>query len=148
MQECEELNMHLGVWKPLPNMREARSGFNPCEFHGYVYICGYGSDSIEAFDPVNTAFLPLSAQLPEDTSCLVFVEREQLVVISKNYVTRWSAGQDARLLLGSKAVHPLCNVHCNMAPVVDERSGLVYISYEGLCYCMKGDGSGRREATS
>lgn len=111
-------------------------------------MCGYGSDLIEAFDPVNAVFLGLTAQLPEDTTCLLFVERGQLVVLSRNYATRWRAGQDSRLLQCSKAVHPICNMHCNMAPVVEEGSGLVYISYDGVCYSVKVDGSERREATS
>jgi hypothetical protein len=129
-------------------MQEVRASFNPCELQGIVYLCGYGSDSIEAFNPAIAAFLPLSARLPEDSSCLIFVERGSLVVLSKNYVSRWTVERMHCLLLQSKAVHPIYGVYCNMAPVVDEGSGVVYISYDGRCYCMKMDGSGRREVGS
>ena len=68
-------------WKALPDMREGRYAFNPCLFSGFVYVCGCGSNSVEAFCPQTCSFLPLSLPGRFFAYCL-YVHKNLLVVHS------------------------------------------------------------------
>jgi len=129
-------------------MKAGRSYFSPCKFHRLVYLCGQGSYLIEAFDPSNNLFLDMEVTLPEAGLCLTFQEREELVVLSGKFLTRWRVGQDGELVQCYQALHPDVGVFCNMAPVVDQVNGLVYIADMGVCYSVKVDGSERTEVAN
>ena len=88
-------------------MKEARSFCTPCEYNGSVYLSGYGSDLIEAFNLETNSFLALEARLPERYgACILFVESSSLVVLSSNYVTRWNASDSQDLQQVTQASHP------------------------------------------
>lgn len=95
-------------------------------------MCGAGSYIIDAFDPLSCVFLPIQARLVDDSSCLLLVDNTQLVVISEEYFTRWSAGQGAELLKKSEVKHAVWIMEHNQAPVVEEESGLIYYGVAGL----------------
>lgn len=103
---------------------------------------------METFDPSNNVFLDFEITLPEAGLCLIFQEREQLVVLSGKYVTRWRAGESGDLVRCSQALHPDIGVFCTMAPVVDQVNGLVYIADMSVCYSVKLDGSERMEVAN
>lgn len=126
-------------------MNLARYDFNACEYHSHVYLCGDGSGAIEAFNPASNCFLPFQAQVPKDGRCLLLVENQELVVMSMLYVTRWKAGQDHHLVRVSQKVHLPVNVWSQMAPVVDSVNGVAFTVWGGTVYCVKLDGSERRE---
>ena len=52
VEQCEKIDLNSGnlTWKSLPDMKEARWGFNPCLFKGDIYICG-NTYIVEAFSP-------------------------------------------------------------------------------------------------
>jgi hypothetical protein len=126
-------------------MKEKRCSFNPCAFSKYVYLCGAGSAIMEVFDPETYTIFPSSITLPEDRSCLVAVENNQLIVMSKKYVARWGAGQGHSLVQLSYNTHLPFNVWSSMPPVIDSIKGLLYIVYAGSGLCIKLDGSDRRK---
>ena len=125
-------------------MKEARWGFNPCEFHELLYLCGWGSESMEAFDPDSRTFLLLNVTLPENSDCYLFVESEQLVVLSDHFVTRWSLSEGCDLVQLNSIRHKEYWVRSFMAPVVDPAAGVIYICYDGECYSINLNGSGRK----
>ena len=117
----------------LAGMKCGRYCFNPYEFNGKVYLCGAGSTTIEAFDPISHTFLTLSTPLAENSACIVFSVHNQLLILSQNHVTRWGQGQDQELVKISQEKHgQLDLVNCNMAPVV--QWGRVYVTAGGKCY--------------
>lgn len=58
VKKCEKIDLNCRnlTWKALHDMKEARGGFNPCLFKGYVYLCGYNSKLLESFDPQTERF--------------------------------------------------------------------------------------------
>lgn len=122
-------------------MREARFDFNPCAFHEYVYLCGRGTKSIEAFCPDTEAFLQLHAELPEgDSPCLVVQENCQLLVLSREYASRWAAEQDHKLAKVSQIRHIYTIVHCITPPAVDSVNNVMYVCQRGQCFCTNLNG--------
>lgn len=49
LKKCEKINLSTHKWMALPDMKEGRRSFNPCEFNGGVYVCGSGSLLVELF---------------------------------------------------------------------------------------------------
>lgn len=127
----------------LPCMNQGRSLFNPCEFKGVVYLCGLGSDEIEAFCPKTCMFLLMDVRLPEDSACCVFVEAEELIILSVKYVTRWEVNEQHQLVLQKSSQHLGCNLRCNTSPTVDSVNSIIYTS-SSSCFCLSIDGSNRR----
>lgn len=86
---------------------------------------------MEVFDPVTGNISLLEVMLPEKTSCCVFACDSDMVVLSANYATWWSA-HEAKLVRKRIKTHSICNVITNLPPVV--RDGTVYLSWWGECY--------------
>ena len=128
-------------WQTLPNMRVARTAFNPCEYSGILYMCGAGSFMIDAFDPVSCSFIPIQARLTDDSPCLLLVDRSQLVVLATEYLTRWTVGPAHDLVKVSEIKHAEWFLEHNQAPVVEEESGFLYFGVAGLVTRVKADGS-------
>ena len=142
LRECEALNLHTNEQKRLPCMQEPRSRFNPCVFSGFIYLCGWGSDLIEVYDPYETRFYSLQPRLPEKFSpCCVFVAYTEMVVVSGQYVTRWQSAAHRDLTQVSIHPHTTLNLRCNLPPILSETQQVVYLSYNGFCYSLKTDGS-------
>lgn len=130
-------------WRTLPSMREARSDFNPCEFRGFVYLCGSYSYTIEAFNPDLCVFLPVNVRVPEKSACVLVVESGQLHVISDNYVTLWGAGEYHDLIQIGQTQHPQSSAACNSPPVFDPVNGLIYTVDNGKFYVVSLDGNAK-----
>ena len=126
-------------------MKEGRLMLNPCEYRSIVYLCGFGSDRMEAFDPVNGVLVPIEARVSEDSESCLFVESDQLVVLSRIHVMRWELNEVGQLRKVKSAVHTKCDLMSNIAPIVDTLSGYIYIVYGGQGYSIKMDGSEGRE---
>ena len=105
LKECEEWLQTPSSWRKLPSMREARSWFTPCELNGSVYLCGTTSSVIEAFHLQSSQFSPIQVSLAENSACILFVEIQQLVVVSRNYTSRWQAGQESELVQVAQSQH-------------------------------------------
>jgi len=118
---------------------------NPCEYHAVLYLCGSQSEKIEAFDPANGCFLPVALRSVEDSECLMFVESDQLVVLSRRYVTKWALNPTGKLVKKSSFSHNKCDLMSSIAPILDFSSGFVYFVFDGQGYCVKKDGSEARE---
>lgn len=145
LRTCEVLGG--GRWRELPGMQEARADFNPCAFGKRVYVCGYPSVSIEAFDPEACVFHQLQVHLLERSACLLVVENNQLLVLTDNYATRWEAGQHHSLRQISQTQHSMHGKVCNAPPVLDSVNSLLYITAEGVCFSISlEDGVKRRAA--
>ena len=127
-------------------MKGERGHFNPCDFKGLVYLCGYGTVLFETFDPQTVSFFVLTARLSDPHSaCCLYVDKDQLVVLCDDSTIRYSQGQGHQLLQVSKTQHRHSTVTCNMPPVVELSSGCVYIADKGVCYCITLNGVENRE---
>lgn len=129
----------------MPNLASARSRLSVCEFSHFLYICGDGSDLIEAYDVRTGLFDTVEVKLPEDSACCLVRDKQELVVISGKYATRWRAGEGCQLVQITKSKHPKCEVSSNSTPLLMADNGLIYLSWAGCCYSLKVDGTDRRQ---
>jgi len=140
-KDCEQLTLETGVWKELPRMKGERG-----EFKGFVYLCGFGSVLMEAFDPQSANFLLLKTRLSNTSiACCLYVDKDHLVVLCDDSTVIYSQGQGHQLHEVSKVQHGHSVVTCNMPPLVELPSGCVYIAEKGVCYCIRLDGVESRE---
>lgn len=130
MKKCEKIDLksHNCTWEALPDMREGRDCFNPCQFKGFVYVCGRGSQLVEAFSPQTDSFLPFPLQIPENSRCCLYVHNSFLVVQSEAYITKFAAGEAGKLVPHSQ-VRSTARVsnYSNSQPVVDPTLGILFI---------------------
>ena len=104
---------------PITEMNKSRSDFNPCCFHGFVYLCGGWTPSIEAFSPESCLFTLLQVDLTDEFShSITFVDQSELVVMSGTHVTRWKAASGPQLSLTALTKHKYADLRCNMEPAV------------------------------
>jgi hypothetical protein len=123
-------------------MRVGRSYFNPCEWNGLLYLCGKGSTIIETFNIDTSTFQVQKARLPErNSSCCVFIESGDLVVLSNRYMTRWSLGEARVLTQLAETQHPKIEMWCVMSPLLDAAQGVIYYTSRKGCFRVKIDGS-------
>lgn len=76
--------------------------------------------------------------------CVLFVESEELVALSRTFVTRWMWNGEGLVQL-TQAKHQHYEVDSNTAPVVDLVNRLVMISQDGSCSWVNFDGDNRGE---
>lgn len=136
-----------GKWRALPSMHEARADFNPCEFEGRVYLCGYSSDAIEAFDPGACVFHLLQVRLPESNAWLLVVESGQLLVLTDHYATRWEVDRHHSLRQVKQTQHSGLGQICNAPPVLDSVNGLLYVAVVGMCFSISLEDNSKRRVT-
>jgi len=122
-------------------MFKSRAYFNPCEFLGLVYLCGYRSAEVEAFDPQSSTFRKSQDTVEDRAPSLLFAEGGELVILSVNWVSRWRND----MVKVEETQHSSCVVDSDMAPVVDSANGIVYVACSGVCVAIKIDGSSRTE---
>lgn len=133
MKQCEkiDLNIYNGTWECLPDMREGRCYFNPCLFSKWVYVCGVGSQMVEAFSPQSDSFLAFQPRLPESSSCCLFVRNNSLEVHSLNFISKFTAWQTGELVKRFQRRLPTpSDKRSNSQPVVDFTRDLYFI-YQG-----------------
>ena len=130
LRDCEQLSRQQDIWRSLPCMQDARSNSAPCEYQELVYLCGIGTQSIEAFNPEACSFRSFQAEQPEMYSaCLMIVERGQLVILTENFVTRWTAGENREIMQCTQTQRKGYSLNCSMPPVLDINSGVIYYLY-------------------
>lgn len=130
---CEEWS--LQSWQDLPCMNYARSLFNPCEFHLLLYLCGYGSKRIETFNRSSYCFTVIDPILPVNSGCIATVYCDQLFIISASYMAVLRDIQGL-VRLSQKRLDKKPMAMGNMAPLLDEVNGVVYVERQGVCYCI------------
>ena len=136
VNKCEKIDLSSGnpTWKTLPGMKEGRSCFNPCMFHDYVYLYGSKSKLIEAFSPHTDSFLPLILLLPDYSRSCVYVHNTHLVILSKEYITQFSAGPAGQLLPHFQARCSAADFEwTNSQPVLDPTRSLVFLFSVNRC---------------
>ena len=77
-------------WTSLPDMHNARSGFNPCWGDDVVYLPG-GCTRVEAFHPLTGSMTLLGLQLPDSFSeyyCVSVLNGEELVLVANQVLVR------------------------------------------------------------
>ena len=84
-------------WRKLPKMTTGRSNFNPCFYHNFVFLCGFGSEEMEAFDPVASIYIPLNVKLRENTPCCLLTLCNSLVVWSYQYIHLFSCEEPGKI---------------------------------------------------
>lgn len=139
MKQSDKIDLysHNRTWKTLPDMREGRCNFNPCLFNGYVYLCGQYSQQVEAFSPQTELFLRLQVEVPESTSCCLYVHNSLLVVHSKKCISKFTVGQSCRLSLQSQVrSQAFASERFNSQPVVDSSCGLCFIICAGKVFTI------------
>lgn len=115
--------------------------FNPSGYHQYLYLCGKGSEAIEAFHTHTYLFSVLLIRLPENSECCSFIENDQLVIISSHYLTRFVRKEDYELMQVATIVcQDEYEMDSNMAPAVDSVNGLLYIAENRVVTCFDWNG--------
>lgn len=146
LKVCEEWDRQQGTWQDLPSMVNTRSLFDPCEFHSLLYICGYGSNCIEAFNPVTRLFTVISTLLLHNSGCLSVRYCDQLFILSTAGVSIWKEEKDQGLVhVCSVNSHQQYYMWSNIMPVVDEVNGVMYTVDCGACFCINLEDGSRRQ---
>jgi len=136
--ECLQLR-RTKRWQSLPHMHSPRSNFNPCIYHAVIYLCGFGSNEIEAFHPQKKCYLQLNLQLPETSACCLYSVCDVLVVHSSQYGARYRLNAEGVLEELQRAPRQgSCMKYQQSQPVVVERE-VVWGVWDGKCweFCMK-----------
>lgn len=138
LKDCEMLDLTTRMWKHLPDMVEGRSGFNPCLFNRWVYVCGWGSKLLEVFSPNTESFLPFQLTLPEtDSGCTLYVRNQLLVVHSGNYIVKFRAKQKGTIVQQSQAKYKSYKEKwSNTQPVLDPNHRYFFIFQYDRCLCL------------
>lgn len=126
-------------WKQLPDMLEGKSVFNPCLYQDIIYLCGFGSTVMEAFNPANSSFIGINIALPEAHTCLLYVHNAVLLVYTTTYILRFSTPSQGQLAeLSPRVVYreEVMRVQ-NSQPILDHTNKLVYTVCNGKCYSFK-----------
>lgn len=142
LADCEEWDRQQGTWQALPSMLSPRSLFDPCEFHSLLYICGYGSNSIEVFHPTTRLFTVVSTLLPHSSGCLSVCHCDKLFLISNQGVSTWEEGKD---LVRSVDCRQQYYMWSCIQPVVDEVNGVIFTMDNGTCFCVSLEDASRRQ---
>lgn len=120
-------------------MKEAKYSFNPCLFNECIYLCGC-SRLIEAFSPQTDSFLPVRMALPESKACCLYVHNNLLVIHSKGYISRFTAGTASQLVQHSQTQSAQAvDKWPNSQPVLVPARHLFYFfqGYKCLCFHME-----------
>lgn len=136
-----------GSWETLQEMQNPRALFHPCEFNRILYLCGYPSNTIEAFSFVSSSFFTLPHILPEKSSdCCLIIEYSKLLILSRKHVTRYNIGPDDLITpVASTSRSYNTMMDSSMPPVVDTVNGLVYLCRGGVYFSTKLDGGESRQ---
>ena len=119
-------------WHDLPNMRTARRYFNPALHYPRIYIVGGDPcRASEVFLIPEARFQPLPLQLIEAAETCAFVADDQLVVIARTSVLRWSL----KRLEGSGESQGHATLHpwSNLQPVVWQDQVFLLLMNCGQC---------------
>ena len=124
-------------WVALPSMREAKEGFNPCEWRDSVYLCGYRSLAIEVLSLQTDQFLHIQLSIPESESCCLYVHNSLLVVHTFQHIYKFAGPQGGHLLLHSQTETRTGTNKCpNSRPVVDCGRGVFFYYQWDKCLCV------------
>lgn len=115
----------------------------PCEFHGFIYLCGNYSNTIQVFFPHTDDFLPLQITLHEGLEAeLMYVHNDLLVLRSEKHVVKFEVEQSGQLIQFSEAEAPkLPHVYWNPQYVVAR--GLLFVIDDSKYACFNLD-TGKR----
>ena len=113
-------------------MKCSRRAFNPCVFHGLVYLSG-NCGVMEVFSPGQDLILPLAFPLPENTAYCVYEDKDLLVLHSWDYIVKFAAGPNGQLQQLSQQLVVGVNKGQNSQPVVDRTRGMVCYIQNGKC---------------
>jgi len=104
VRKSERFDFGSYKWTPVEDMTYARASFTPTRYAGLIYLCGGHQSSIETYAPCTRLYHTLQITLPEASSCLALFQRNVLVVLSDNYLTRW---QGLKQVTEQRARHPV-----------------------------------------
>ena len=97
MKSCEEYRFQTKMWRTIPDMKEARDGFNPCLHNEAVYLIGGSNASTaEQFIPQTETFLLLNIALPKADCSIALIEGDEIVVLQRDAVYRWKLNSNER----------------------------------------------------
>lgn len=129
LKTCEKLDLSHRAWMYLPEMREARARFNPCLFKGCIYLCGEDSKNIEAFSTQTERFTSAGYNQDGGTACSLYVDKDQLVLHSYQYISKFATGRTGNLENSSRNQSRSAeDKGSNSQPVIDQSRKLFFIS--------------------
>lgn len=133
---CESLQLRpVKRWQSLPHMQFARSNFNPCLYQAIIYLCGFGSNEVEAFNPQQKRYSPLNLQIPESTACCIYPSCGLLVIHSTQYVSRYRLNAEGTLEELPRAPRQgNCMKYQHSQPVAAMESGVVWCAWDKRCW--------------
>lgn len=114
-------------------MFKSHAFFNPCEYHGFVYIFGTNSQITDIFDPQSDSFFQPDHE-NEQSQAVLFVYNDELVILTANKATYWqSTGRPQSTDRPKRQIdHDLSlSLSSNMAPVMRGRK--IVIAFKGAC---------------
>ena len=114
-------------------MQKAKSHFNPCEWRGVIFLCGF--ESIEAFSPTTDSFIPFLLSIPKEKTegWCVYVDNDQLVVLSYKHMLRFGVGEGGQPVQVADLPCPQALKTQDSQPVVDLSRRVIYIVQKGNC---------------
>ena len=138
---CEKYQLQQHTWTLLQPMKAPRYKFNPCLFNGNIYLCGYGSEVLEAFSPQNDQMLSFQLTMPAGTSssCCMYVEDTMLVVHLKYNILRFRTAKAEQLIETSRQSTVTDAEWQNSQPVVNTALNVFYIVQYGTIYSVNMD---------
>lgn len=105
LKTCEKLDLSTQIWSKLPDMKDEKDCVTAAVWKERIYVVGYGSNKIEAYDIISESLfvLPITLRdglmnliLPKHCA-LVGVENGELQVLMGNQLLKVSIeGQNAR----------------------------------------------------
>ena len=118
-------------------MQYPRTGFNPCVFHGLIYLSGT-APVMEVFSPEQDTLLLAQIPLPEQSqACCMYVDNDLLVLHSYQTIVKFEAGENGQLRqVTSQQAPPLYKWQYSQ-PVVERTRGVFFYNQEGKCVQVK-----------
>ena len=121
-------------------MQEGRCRFNPCGYRDKVYVCGFGSSLIEAFDRENERFHTEKTRISGPYSCLLYVQNDTLVVHSNSFLLHFTS-KSHKLKSTDIHIRSYCKIQnsINSQAVYAQETNAVYCVSDGKCYEVRVD---------
>lgn len=108
VRKSEKFDFRSNQWVRVEDMTYARASFTPCRYAGLLYLCGGHQLTIETYASRTGLYQTLELTLPEASSCIALFQKDILIVLSDNYVTRW---QGSKLVTAQQTRHPVTHYH-------------------------------------
>ena len=134
LREVESFDLESLNWTVQVPMNNSRYSFVAAALGNCIYLCGGNNQrgAIEVFHPEKRECVMLDATLPEYDRSLAFVLSDDLVVLTRKWITRFTVTEDGLCKVSSKEHSETNSIWSSTTPVVFK--GHVYTVDNANCY--------------